>query len=435
MAQLISMSKQEVSKFEVMTKLINKTMNGTAAAKLLGLSTRQIRRLKQKVDTSGAKGLIHGNRGKPSNRKLSDKLVRKVTTLLKKHYRDFKPSFAAEKLQEQHGMMIGRETIRTIMTEEGLWQPKRKRDKPQYRAFRPRKEQYGELQQYDGSYHAWFEDRGPHAGADVCLLAAIDDATGKLTKLQFAASEGVVPTFTFWKEYIQTHGKPLNIYLDRYSTYKVNTKHLLDDPTAVTQFQRAMETDLQVTIIHAHSPQGKGRVERLFQTLQDRLVKELRLANITTIPDANIFLEKMFLEKFNNQFAVVAAEAGDLHRKLITVEAKRLDEIFSEQTSRQVNNDFTIKFKGQWLQLAEIQPILVLRKDEVIVEQRLDGSVHVRRKEKYLTYTLLPERPQKVKLHITGLTRTPSAWKPPLNHPWRRQRINSQPQVEAVAVS
>jgi hypothetical protein len=279
------------------------------------------------------------------------------------------------------------------------------------------------MEQFDGSYHDWFEGRLLNADGqpvtETCLLAAIDDATGKLTKLKFDDSEGVVPVNTFWLEYVNSLGKPGKIYLDRYSTYKVNAKHLFNDLTVLTQFERAMK-ELDVVVIHANSPQGKGRVERLFETLQDRLVKEFRLAGINTIAEANKFLEEIFILKFNSKFSVVPRKPDDAHTPLSEEEIKRLDNIFSIQFYRAVNNDFTIRFKNQWLQLAELQPTLVLRQDGVIVEEHLNGSIHVKLRDKYLSFTVLPERPQKVKMYVTGLTKEKQIWKPPMSHPWKK---------------
>jgi hypothetical protein len=271
------------------------------------------------------------------------------------------------------------------------------------------------MQQFDGSYHPWFEDRAP----ECCLLASIDDATGEITGLEFAEDEGVIPVLTFWLEYVKTHGKPLKIYLDRYSTYKQNHRYLLNDPGALTQFERAM-TDLDIELIHALSPQAKGRIEKLFHTLQDRLVKELRLAGISTIPQANLFLKRKFLPWFNKRFPVKALKPGNVHRKLTDMELKQLDSTFSIQSQRTVNNDFTVRFKGQWLQLSEQQPTLVLKKDVLTIEERLDGTVWIRFKGKYLNHTKLPQRPDKIKLPVIALTSSKQSWKPPLNHPWRK---------------
>lgn len=281
---------------------------------------------------------------------------------------------------------------------------------------------FGELEQFDGSYHLWFESRlldklgNP---MEVCLLASIDDATGKITKAVFAFNEGVVSVFNFWKEYVQRHGKPLKIYLDKFSTYKINHKMATDNLDLRTQFQKAMLI-LDVKVIFANSPEAKGRVERLFQTLQDRLVKELRLKNICSLNEANKFLEE-FIPVFNNKFSVTPFKEGDVHRKLSLKETKGLSSIFSVKSTRKVNRDYTIQFKNHFYQLEEIQAVTIRPKEKILVEEWLNGTIHLRFKEHYLKYFPLPERPKKVSRQPVILTNHPLNWKPPKNHPWRLQ--------------
>lgn len=413
--ELVKLSPRELKYHEVISKVLAGKLTNRQAAEELGLTIRQVRRLKPKVQDHGAQGLVHKNRGRIPNNKISDDSISQTVELIKKHYWDFGPTFASEKLLENHGIKLSEETARKIMIEAGLWRAKRRKDKPHYRAWRERKDCFGDMQQFDGCYHEWFEDRA----GKCCLLAAIDDATGRLTKLKFDASEGIAPVNSFWREYVKKRGKPNKIYLDRNVTYKVNTKHLLDDPNVLTQFERAMK-ELNVEVIHAHSPQGKGRIERLFETLQDRLVKELRLAGISSIAEANEFLEKIFGQKFDEKFGVIPKKPEDVHAPLSETESATLDNIFSIQTYRGVNNDFTVRFKGQWLQLLEQQPTLVLRKDQILVEERLDGSLHLRLRGKYLNFSTLPERPPKLQMRVTGLTKEKQVWKPPMNHPWKK---------------
>jgi transposase len=408
-------------------KIINQTLEGkltnSQAATELGLTIRQVQRLKIKVREGGVKELSHKNRGRKSNNQFFTEYLEHAMEIIKEKYYDFGPTLAAEKLLENHGIKLGKETVRKFMGQAGLWQPKSRKLHAHYRAWRERKQSFGEMQQFDGSYHDWFEGR--LLGCDgqplkeICLLAAIDDATGRLTKLKFDQSEGVVPVSQYWLEYVKTLGKPLKIYLDRFSTYKINNKHLFDDPNVLTQFERTMK-ELSVDIIHAHSPQGKGRIERLFKTLQDRLLKELRLEGINTIAEANKFLEKTFIPKFNEKFSVVPKKPDNLHTPLTATELARINNIFSIQAYRNVNNDFTIRFKSKWLQLKEQQPTLVLRKDQVLVEEHLDGTIHLNLRNKYLDFTELPQRPEKVKMRVTGLARERQLWKPPMNHPWKK---------------
>jgi len=426
MTQLITMSTKELSRYDVIKKLVIKEINGTEAANQLGLSTRQVRRLKDKVKKRGIKGLIHGNRGQPGNHLMAAEKAAKLKKIISEQYRDFGPTFAAEKLKENHQLEISDEKLRQLMTAWGFWRPKPRKKNKEYRSWRLRKEHYGEMIQFDGSYHDWFEGRAP----ECCLLGAIDDATGKITGLKFTANEGVIPVFIFWRQYVRDQGKPLNIYLDKYSTYKVNAKRLLDDPAVLTQFERAIK-DLDTKIIHAQSPQAKGRVERLFGTLQDRLVKELRLAKISALKEANVFLDKAFSPQFNHKFGVLPQKKANFHKKLTKIEQKNLEKVFSIQDQRTVNNDFTVRYKTRWFQLGQSQPALVLRKDRVLIEERIDGSIFISLRDKYLNFQELPKRPQKLeKMKVTALTRSKPRWKPPLNHPWRQPFIVNQPKVE-----
>ncbi|MBU1255375.1 ISNCY family transposase [Patescibacteria group bacterium] len=413
--ELITMTSKELSRYEIIKRLIKRDINGSEAAKQLGLSVRQTKRIKAKVINKGAKGVIHSSRGRTSNRKLLEEKTNKMEEIVRKNYYDFGPTFASEKLEENHNVKISNEKLRQLMIKWKLWKVKSRKKNKQYRRWRPRKEQYGEMQQFDGSYHKWFENRGP----ECCLLASIDDATGKITKLKFVDWEGVKPAFIFWKEYTEENGKPINIYLDRHSTYKQNAKSLFDDPKALTQFQRAME-DLGIKVIHAYSPQAKGRAERLFGTLQDRLIKELRLANIKTKEETNVFCDKIFISKFNAKFSVLPQRKRNLHRVLTELDIANLERTFSIQNARVVSNDFTVRFLGKWFQLAKKQPTLVLRKDKVLIEERINGTIFISLRNKYLDYKVLLERPKRVKEKITALTRTKSDWKPAHDHPWKK---------------
>jgi hypothetical protein len=384
------MSQKELNRYDIIKRLIHKEINGPKAANLLKLSTRQIRRLKAKTKESGAAGLIHGNRGKQSNHKIPETNKEKMVALLHKHYYDFGPTLAQEKLTEIHHIIHDPKTIRQIMIDEKLWQPKAKRQKSEHRQWRQRKSNFGEMVQFDGSYEYWFEDRNDKC----CLLASVDDATGKIIKAKFAQDEGVFPVFGFWLEYLKKQGKPHFVYLDKFSTYKMTQKVAQDNHDTKTQFQRAM-AELQIEPIFANSPQAKGRVERLFGTLQDRLIKELRLNNISSIKAANEFLEKTFIPIFNAKFSVEPKSKANLHTPLTQKERKQLASIFSRQILRTVQNDFTISFKNHWYQLTKEQPATICKKDKVIVEEHLDGQVMIRLRSKHLNYQVLPVRPKK----------------------------------------
>jgi len=414
------LTQREEDKLDVIhDALAGKITNGQAAA-MLDISSRQVKRLKNEVRRQGYLAVIHKLKGQQSNHHIEEEIKYQALTVIKQQYSDFKPTFATEKLEENHDIHISRETTRRWMTKEGLWKP-RKQKQSNYHCWRPRKDYYGELQQFDGSYHYWFEKRyvdEKDNPIEVCLLASIDDATGKITKAVFAANEGVEAVFTFWKEYIQEHGKPLAIYLDKFSTYKINHKSAVDNKELITQFQRAMQ-ELGIQLITAHSPEAKGRIERLFGTLQDRLVKELRLAGVNTPKEGNSFLKEVFLPKFNNRFTVSPKKEGDVHKSLSQIDKKNINRIFSVQAKRRVNNDFTIQFKNNWYQLTELQPITIRARDKIIAEEWLNQTVHFSLKEKYLNFVVLPERPKKAKNNPTILTSHKLNWKPPVNHPWK----------------
>lgn len=413
------MSAKELDRFQIIKKLIGKHINGTAAAALLHLTTRHVRRLKSNVQQFGPKGLLHGNRGRESHNKIDPQEKKKIIRLLHARYHDFKPTFASEKLFEHHGIERDPKTIRQIMMDEGLWQPRTKRKQPVHRQWRERKSCYGEMIQFDGSYEHWFEDR--NGTAEVCLLAGIDDATGKVVYARFDAHEGVFPVFGFWREYLVKNGKPRSIYLDKFGTYNINHRLAQEHSDTLTQFERAAD-ELRIELIKANSPQAKGRVERLFGTLQDRLMKELRLQNISTVNDANIFLEKIFMPKFNAKFSVEPRNKTDVHQKLSQKEMQQLPGIFSHHTERTVLNDFTFSFHKQWYQLTKEQPATICKKDTVVVEERLDQTIHIRLRGKYLNYKLLPQRPERQTARVKMPWVLPAnipVRKPPANHPWR----------------
>ncbi len=422
---------KEQEKATILSDTIAGKITNAHAAKQLGLSIRQVQRTKAHIRKGGILAVVHQLKGKPSNHRYTEETKATVITTIEKKYPDFKPSFATEKLTENHAITISRETTRLWMIEKGLWKTRKQRKTHTYRAWRPRKEFFGELQQFDGSYHYWFENRYCDTKGnpiEVCLLASIDDATGQITKASFAPHEGVIegviPVFTFWKEYVQQHGSPLAIYLDKFSTYKINHKSAVDNHDLMTQFERAMQS-LGIQLIFAHSPQAKGRVERLFDTLQDRLVKELRLAHINTPEQGNIFLTALFIPSFNKKFAVLSIREGNLHKSLSKGDTQ-LHRIFSVHSIRTIHNDFTIQFKNIWYQLAEIQPTTLRPKEKVSVEEWLDGTIHFTMREYTLTVIALPKKPLPQKTTPVILTTHKLNWQPPKNHPWKTKFLPSR---------
>jgi len=406
---------EERERFDVINACIAGEITNAEAASRLRLTVRQTQRLKRKVEDHNDQAVIHGNKGKVSNNATREKTVIAVETFFKEEkHRDFGPTFAMEQLQKKGGIVLGLETLRTLMIKKGLWDEHKRRGPGIHREWRERVAMYGEMIQFDGSYHDWLEN-----GEEQCLLGAIDDATGTIMRAIFDDNEGVHAVFRFWWAYIEAHGLPVAVYLDKFSTYKVNHKAAVDNAELITQFERAME-EVGVKLIKANSPEGKGRVERLFGTLQDRLVKEMRLANIKDRESANRFLKETYLPDHNKRFSVSPRQEGDAHRRLTDDMKKRLPSIFSIQSKRNVNNDYTIRFKNKWFQLAATQETTVYKSDTVIVEERLDGSIHIRLKDTYLAYTELPTRPQRVHMKVTALTREKPRWKPPAGHPWKR---------------
>lgn len=427
MAQnLICMSTKELTKYDIIKNLIDGKINGTDASKQIGVSVRHIKRLKSKVIQLGATGLIHGNRGQESNRRIDSATIEKAEKYLKEKYYDFGPTFAAEKLNEIHGIKLGKETVRSIMINLELWKPKPRKQSKEWHVWRTRKDNFGEMEQFDGSYHVWFGDE------ESCLLLSVDDATGKITHAKFDINESTKAVFEFWLEYFDKNDLPLSIYLDKFSTYKINHKNAVDNKDMITQFERAMR-QVDIKPITARSAEAKGRVERMFQTLQDRLVKELRLDGVTTMKEANEFL-KGYIPKFNAKFAVVPNRRKNLHKKINEQTKEKLPRIFSIQNARKVNNDYTVMFKNSFFQLEREQPTTVYKRDSVVVEEHLNGAIKLHLRNHYLHYTVLPKRPKKeINIKLPALTgQRQSHYKPPADHPWRRQFITNRLKNEAT---
>ena len=404
----------EQERHEIIRSCIDGDITNKDASVRLGLKVRQVQRIKRAVEKEKEKGVVHKSKGKVPPNLTLDTVAQKVTTFFEqKKHTDFGPTFAQEKLAKL-GTVMNTETLRLMMIKKDLWKPHPRRGPQIVREWRERKESFGELVQFDGSYHDWLE-----TGGEECLLAAIDDATGKIVKAVFEDNEGVHSVFRFWISYLEAYGRPVAIYLDKFSTYKVNHKNAVDNEKLMTQFQRAM-AELDIQVINANSPQAKGRVERLFGTLQNRMIKELRLADVKTIDEANNFVCKEYIPDHNRRFGVVPRNANDAHRPLSDEFKARLPSIFSVQSKRKVHNDYTIQFKNQWFQLKDTQDVTLYKKDEVTIEERLDDSIHIRFKDTYLKYYVLPGRPKKIHIPLVAITSQKPTWKPPKDHPWRK---------------
>lgn len=370
-----TMSQKEVDRHHIIERRIEGEIEGKDAAKLLKISTRHLRRLVEGFKREGVKALVHKNRGRESNFKMPEETKKKIVELLHEIYSDFKPGHACEKLNEFHGIYYSSETIRQIMIEEKLWRV-RARKKDKYHSKRTPKEYFGEMIQFDGSYHDWFEGRD----GNCCLLSAVDDATSTIVHAKFVRNENLEDIFSFFKEYFLLRGKPRSIYLDRLMMYYNNLKE-----ENLTQFQRAMK-ELGIEPIPAGSAEAKGRVEKPFGTLQDRLIKEMRLKGISDKSSANRYLKEEFLSWYGERYGKAPAKKVDLHKKLSKEEKESLMSILSKQEERVVHNDFVIYYEKRFFQLLKEQPVTVRKKEKVLVEKRIDGSICFRIREKYLNY-------------------------------------------------
>ncbi len=410
----IKLTDYEQDRYDTVRSCIDGEFTNKEASVRLGLKVRQIQRIKRAIENEGKKGAVHRSKGQAPPNATSDTITKKVIAFFKqKKHQDFGPTFAQEKLADI-GAVMCTEALRLLMIKKEIWKSHPRRGPQIIREWRERKECFGEFVQFDGSYHDWLEN-----GGEECLLAAIDDATSIIVKAEFEDNEGVHAVFRFWMAYTQVYGRPVAIYLDKFSTYKVNHKNAVDNKEFITQFKRAM-TELDIEVICANSPEAKGRVERLFETLQDRMVKEMRLANIKTTDAANKFVSEKYIPDHNRRFGITAKKAIDAHRPLTDDLRARLTAIFSVQSKRKVNNDYTIQFKNHWFQLEATQKTTVYKRDTVIIEERLDGTTRIRLKGVYLEYRELPERPKKVRIPVVALTARKPNWKPPAGHPWKK---------------
>lgn len=371
MSDTITMSNEELKRYDVLRMVLNKKLRQKNASKMLSLSIRQIRRLQVVVTKYGAKGLIHKNRGRSPVNKLPEVEHKVIAKLLNERYFDFNACHATEKLEEDHGIKHDIKTVRKIMVVEGLYAPRQKKHRGEFHQWRQPRNNYGELVQFDGSYHDWL---GPVVG-EICLLLTVDDATSEPIYGKFDTDEGLMPVCEYWQEYMAINGKPLAIYMDKFSTYKMNHKMAMDNPDTKTQFGRALEA-LQIEPIFANTPQAKGRIENKFKTFQDRLVKELRLVGITTTKEANKFLNEKFIPNYRKKFGKKASKSGDLHRPLSAKERKQLPATLCRHIVRVVQNDFTIGHNSTWFQIAQKQCVTVCKGDKITVQERVDDSIH-----------------------------------------------------------
>ena len=418
---LVAMSQRERDVLKVVQGVIDGKRTQAEAARLLRRSVRQVRRLQRKLQTDGDASLVHGLRGRPSNNGYDEGFRRRVLEAYRRGYRDFGPTLAGEKLAAE-GLEVGVETLRRWLLAAGLWARRRHRDP--HRSRRPRRACFGELVQMDASIHEWFEGRGEAA----VLVAMIDDATNRIAAKFYPAgtAEAHLDLLGVW---LRRYGRPRAIYTDRHSIFEPQDKGKAL-PDGVTQFGRALG-ELDVELIRAHSPQAKGRVERLFGTLQDRWVKELRLAKVTAIDRANDLLAS-WVPEHNRRFARPARQAADMHRRLGP--AHRLEAILSVQAERVVSNDYVVRFKNRLYQL--LPPVYPgERGGRVVLERRSNGALAIRYAGHYLSYreltTGLEGNPDtRTRDPDRGLSgdrgarsgQTPKPrYRPGADHPWRQK--------------
>lgn len=387
----IAMSTKEIHQVEIFEKLVRKEIKQQKAAEILGLSVRQVKRKLRAYKISGAESLVHKGRGKVGNKKIAQENIDAALTIVKEKYWDFGPTLAQEKLTENHGLKLSREKLRQEMMAVGLWKP-RSRRKAQVHQLRERRACFGELVQLDGSPHHWFEGRGEYCNVNV----AIDDATGR-SMLEFSPSETTQDYFRIMERYFLKHGLPLALYVDKHSIFRVNTPTNLDlrKPRSdrfegLTQFARAMK-ELNVELIFANSAQAKGRVERINQTLQDRLVKELRLNGISDIHKANQYLPQ-FTQQFARKFSSQPKSNVDMHRKLDA--SIDLVKILCIKQQCILSKNLTFQYHSTIFQVTTKRSAYTLRKTVVTMCERYDGSITLwDTKNKPLDYTTIKTLP------------------------------------------
>lgn len=419
---LLTMSTNELERLSVIQKIVDKHLTQVLAAKQLGLTDRQVRRLVKDYKLYGAEGVVSKQRGQISNHKYSDEKIESIKRLVAMHYYDFGPKFAAEKLNEKHEIKVSKETLRQWMIDWGLWKAKRQKH-AQIHPQRDRRDCFGELTQIDGSPHPWFEDRGPKC----CLLVAIDDATSQLCSLHFEPTETTAGYFKLMRKYIIKHGIPLATYSDKHGIFRINLPTAGEDTE--TQYGRAAQ-QLGIEVICAHSPEAKGRVERANLTLQDRLVKELRLLGISDIEAANAYLPT-YMKDHNNRFAVEAQSPENAHRQDLPTD-EEMNLIFSYQDERKISKNLEISYENMIYQIKTNTKGYRLRHSIVTVCKDLNDVITLVCRGKILDYTCHERAKRNAAIvdakqigsKVDSIKDNAKKYTPPANHPWRHFIIN-----------
>ena len=409
---MLMLSLEERKRLHLIKKAIGKELRQVEAAELADISFRQFNRLVGRVKKKGDAGVVHGLRGKASKRRIGKEIRDKALGLYRRFYRGFGPTLASEKLEENHGIRISDESLRGMLLGAGEW--RRQRRVKQHRQWRERKGRFGEMVQMDGSHHDWLEGRGP----GMVLMGYIDDATGTVYG-RFYEYEGTQPALDSFRRYVRRYGVPQSVYLDRHTTYKSPAKPTIEEELKgekpLSQFERALK-ELRVRVIHAYSPQAKGRVERLFRTFQDRLVKEMRLKKVRTLEKANDFLEG-YLPIYNRRFAILAREEGNLHRRLPV--GATMNRILCQKAQRTLRNDFTVFHEKQLYQI--LDPVQVRH---VLVENWTNGTMKIYAGAKVLRFKAIAinvaQKRSVKRQKAQAAPQKPGSSIPGQNHPWRR---------------
>jgi transposase-like protein len=423
------MTQQDRDRLVALKKAKKGLITQREAAMEIGRSERHVRRLLKKITSEGDRAIVHGLRGRRSNRKVDEKIKQAAIEILSREiYAGFGSTLAAEYLAEKHGIHVGRETVRQWMIESKLWRANRQRIE-KIQEWRQRRSRVGELVQWDTSEHAWLEARGPK----LYLISMIDDASSRL-HARFVMHDSTEENMRLLWSYLERQGRPLSFYTDKASLFQTAPKIARDrqevprsqpEPLPPTQIGRAL-AELGIVWIAAHSPQAKGRVERSFQTAQDRLVKGLRVAGASTLQQANAYLEVKFIPWWNEKLSVVPARADDAHRPLEATHS--LPASLSYVETRRVANDYTIQFDNKTYQIARADIRTGLRGGRVRVEMRLDTSMAVRFRDSYLVVSECHPRP---KVAAARLLRKPLAPRP--KSQWMKNFRLTSPEKTALS--
>ena len=417
MEELLNMNTKERERLKVLIRLESKALTQDIASQQLNISIRQVQRLLKAYRNKGEVSLICQKRGRKSNNRLPTTLTKEVAAIIAENYHDFGPTFAHEKLTEIHNLEISVSSVRNIMIENSIWKSRRIKHSKIHQRREPR-DCIGELLQMDGSYHDWFEGRAP----ECCLIVLIDDATSRIMWLQFVKWESCFSYFNAINAYIKKYGKPLSIYTDRLAVFETTRKS--EKSYKDTQFNRAV-TSLGINLILANSPQAKGRVERVNETLQDRLIKEMRLAHISSMEEGNAFLPT-YIEIHNKKFAKKPKSSINAHK---TIDSDfNPERILCLHHERTITKDLMISFKGKTYQITETDHKYRLGRQKVLVIEKEGGELEIIHKEKLLEYRPYNELPKdntpkeiqtESQINLTNGWRDPRKWHPSRYHPWK----------------